>query len=183
MNFAKQTRQSGLSFPSDAMDFLFDGEFVQARKRQTQKQTDSAIKNHERVSERLFDLLGRARHRRRIRHAPMRRQRLAGPDRANFFGRVIAHRENKIELGRARPREFVPVFAPRASRGQTRNFKLPQRLRTNSPCCMAPRALRGEIRPAFAIHNRLGHDRARRIPGAQKQNVIVPLHRRVLDSF
>ena len=37
----------------------------------------------------------------RIRHAPMRGHRLAGPNRAGFVGGVVADREYEIEHGRA----------------------------------------------------------------------------------
>ena len=44
----------------------------------------------------------------RIRNAPVRCHRLAGPERASFGRRVVADREDKIERLRARRGEFIP---------------------------------------------------------------------------
>ena len=52
--------------------------------------------------------------------------RLTGPDRADFFGRVVANCENKVELRSARQREFIPCLAAQTLGWQVRYFELPQ---------------------------------------------------------
>ena len=60
------------------------------------------------VGEGQGDLRRRALRGRRIRHAPMRRHRLAGPDRADLRRRVVTDGEHEVELRRVRPLELVP---------------------------------------------------------------------------
>src|SRR5579859_2591177 len=107
----------------------------------------------------------------------MRRRRLPGPDRASFLGGVVANREDKVKRGGARLGKFLPAFAAQARGGHVRGFELAKRFRTNSAAGVAPRAVCPEQRPAFLIQNGFRHDRTCRIPGAQKQNVVRPLHK------
>ena len=57
--------------------------------------------------------------------------RLSGPDWADLFRCVVANRENKIELGRAGQREFIPCLAAQTLGWQVRHFELSQCFRTN----------------------------------------------------
>jgi hypothetical protein len=68
--------------------------------------------------------------------------------------------------GSAWPGELVPTLAAKASRGEVRRFQLPQRLGANASGGMTAGTEGGEGRMAFLICNGLGHDRARRVPGA-----------------
>src|SRR5271165_784095 len=75
----------GGGFPglaADAVDFLLDRELGKAGDRETKKQADAAIEAQERVAKGALDPLRASFYRGRIGNAPIRHQRLAGPDRA-----------------------------------------------------------------------------------------------------
>lgn len=117
---------------SDLVDFFFQRQLVNGRNWQREKQTDPSIKYRERFPKSALHFLGRSLEGGRIRNAPVRRHRLPRPDRANFVCRVVADGKNKIELGCARLREFIPTLAaqivPRHSaRLQPRNSFRPDR--------------------------------------------------------
>jgi hypothetical protein len=98
---------------------------------------------------------------------------LARPERTHFFGGIVTNSENEIELWGARFRKFVPAFAAQTVNRDSSGLKSLQRFGSDLPRWMAPRAVSREPRLAFEIQDRLGHDRARRISGAQKQNVVA----------
>src|SRR5271167_3465817 len=54
-----------------------------------------------------------------------------------------------------------------------RKRKLLERFRTHGSGRMTAGAIRGESGLAFAVQDGLGHDRARGISGAEKENVVV----------
>ena len=107
----------------------------------------------------------------RVGHAPMRRHRLARPDRAGFAGGVVADREDEVHLGRAGRGELVPVL--RAGEGRVVVEALQQLERIGMDLALGMRAGRERLEPAGAdaVEDRLGDDRARRIAGAQEQDV------------
>ncbi len=112
----------------------------------------------------------------RIGNAPMRSHGSAGPNGAYFLCSVIANREYKIKMRCARLCKFIPALAAQPFGRQPRPLQYLDRLRPNLPCWMATCAVRGEIWRASMIQNGLGHNRARRITGTQKQNVVASLH-------
>jgi hypothetical protein len=113
----------------------------------------------------------------------MRRHRLAWPNGAHFFCSVVAHSKNKIEFRRAWFGKFVPAFAAQIVCRNSGGIEPMQRFSSNRCRRMAPRAVSNEPRLAFEIQDRLGHDGARRVAGAQKQNVVVILHWRCNRTF
>ena len=109
----------------------------------------------------------------RIGNAPMRRHRLARPDGTHLLGRVVADREHEIHLGRSGFCELIPVLAAQALRRKMSEFDLLERLGPNPPGGVAARTVGGERRLALAVEDRLGHDRTRRIAGAQEEHVVA----------
>src|SRR5258708_18040410 len=116
-------------------------------------------------------------HRRRIGNAPMRRHRLTRPDGTDFVGRVVTDGKNEIHLGSVRLREFIPALAPQILRWNTRSFEAVDSLRPDCTRWMTSCAV--GAKPGFAreVKNRLGHDRPCRVAGAEKENVVVILHK------
>lgn len=114
---------------SNVVDFFFQGKPVDACKRETKEQADSAFKNKESVTVGTLYLLRRTPNRRWICDAPMSRQWLSRPNRAHFLGGVIADGEDKIELGRALLSKFIPTLAAKTVPGHMGNFELSERFR------------------------------------------------------
>ena len=112
------------SLLSDSVDFLLDGQRVKTGQGQTKQKADSAIQNHECLTEGLLDLFGCARYGGRVWHAPMRGHRLTRPDGADFFGRVIAHGENKMQIRCSGLGEFIPILATHVIGRQLGNLEL-----------------------------------------------------------
>src|SRR6266404_4299478 len=112
----------GFTSLADAIDFFLDGELVEARKRQAKQQAYPAVKHHEGIAKRAFDLLRRSYYGGRIGNTPMGGHRLTGPDGANFLGGVVADREYEIELRCSGLSELVPIFAAQVSGRQSRNL-------------------------------------------------------------
>ena len=73
-------------------------------------------------------------------------------------------------------REFVPTFASQAERRKMSRFQLPQRLGSNGSGRMASGAITSEAWPALLVKDCLSHDGASRVPGAQKQYVVMSFH-------
>src|SRR5207249_11755474 len=71
-------------------------------------------------------------------------------------------------------------LAMQAICGQSRHLNLLERLQAHNSGRVASRAVSREKRLPLAVENRLGHDRTRRIPRAQEQNVVSTLHCRHL---
>jgi hypothetical protein len=94
----------------------------------------------------------------------VRRDRLAGPEWAHLLGRVVAHCEDEIEMGRFNGCELIPRLAPSVGRAQPRSLDLPNGLRTHCARRVATRAMGCEVRAAFEVHDRFSHDRTSRIP-------------------
>src|SRR5208337_1529809 len=115
-------------------------------------------------------------HRRRVSNTPVRARRLSWHERTDLFRSVIANRQDEVELGRIRPRELIPGLAAQTFDRYLRQLKLTQRLRPYSSHRMASCAVGGKVQLAPGVQNCLGHDRARRISGAQEQDVEVCAH-------
>ena len=79
--------------------------------RERDEQLDPVLEHHVCVAERASLLGFRPLHSGRIRHTPMRRDRIAGPHRADFTSDLVADRKDEIHDRRTGPREFIPAFA------------------------------------------------------------------------
>jgi hypothetical protein len=86
---------------SDLQQPLLEGEPIQFVQWQADQDREPALQLVVGPEEGLALVIVAAFHRRRIFDAPVRRHRLAGPDRAHFSGRLIAHREHEVQLLRA----------------------------------------------------------------------------------
>ena len=84
------------------------------RDRQRVEYADPLIEHPVGVREGQRDFRRRAVGLGRIGNSPMRRHRLAGPDRAGFAGRIVADGEDEIELRRTGLGELVPGFGAEA---------------------------------------------------------------------
>ncbi len=164
------------SLLSDSIDFLLDGQRVKTGQGQTKQKADSAIQNHECITEGLLDLLGCSDYSRRVWHAPMRGHWLTRPDGANFFGRVIAHGENKMQIRCSGLGEFVPILATDGISRQLGNLELSQCLWMNTPGGVTSCAVSGESRKTLPVHDCFSHDGAGRISGTEEENVVASLH-------
>src|SRR6202040_3521114 len=106
----------------------------------------------------------------------MRRHWLSGPNRADLFCRVVADRKDKVHLRCSGQRELVPSFAPQPGYRKFRGFDLANRRGMHGAFRLASGAKRSEIWETLSIQDGFGHDRPRRVPRAQKQNVVATLH-------
>src|SRR5579862_238970 len=164
------------SSSSDVVDFFLNFEAVKTRERKTEEQADSAIQHEKRLAKcALHFILGSA-DCSRVRHSPMGRDGLPGPDGTNFLRRVVANGEHEVQGWRAGFGKLLPTLAAQAGGGKARVLKFAKSLRANLPCRMAACAVRREGRTSFEVQDRLGHDGARRVSGAQEQDVVMFLH-------
>ena len=92
------------------------------------------------------------------------------------MGSVVADSKDKIHLRRSWLGEFFPAFAAQSHYRKARGLQLRQRLRADKTSRMAPRTVGLEARSPFVPENAFGQDGAGRIPGTQKQNVVVVFH-------
>jgi hypothetical protein len=167
--------QVGYLVPN-AVEFLLQGQFFETCERETEQQTDSAVQNHESIMESSRDLFGTSLRGGRVRHTPMRRHGLARPDGTDLLGGGVAHGKNKMQWRRIGLRELVPRFAAQSLGRKPREFQLPERLRMHETGRVAAGAVCNEIRKAFPLQDGLGHDGARRVPRAEKENVVACDH-------
>jgi hypothetical protein len=156
---------------ADAIDFALNNFFLERSQRQREKQADSPVENRERFEEGTLNLTLGSLSRRGIGHAPPGRQGMSGPNRADFAGRPVAHGKHEVHFRRAGLSELVPTLAAQAVRRHVGTRYLSERLRVDMAGRVAPRAKAREVRRALPIQNCLGHEGARRISGAQEQNV------------
>ncbi len=140
-----------------------------------QEDPDAMFERAEGVAERQHSLRLAAFDRGRILDAPMRRHRLARPDRAGLAGGLVADRDDEVELDAARRGEFVPALAARAIRGNLHLREQFERQRIDPPGREASGTVAAESPPAPVIDERLRQDAARRIAGAQEQDVVSVL--------
>jgi hypothetical protein len=101
--------------------------------------------------------------------------RIAGPHRAQFARRLVAHGEDEIHHWGARPREFIPTFAAQPVRPQMKSFQHVEGQRMHGPFGKAAGAVASEPSPAPMIDQRLGQDAPRRSsPQLQRRQLRVP---------
>ena len=165
-----------LSWPSAgsrpiSSQVLLQRQLVDRVHRQADEDRDAVVEHAVGIGEGEMLLGLGAFHGGRVRHAPMRRHRLARPDRAGFVRRVVADREDEIHLGRARSREFVPAL--RAGEGGIVVEALQKLECIGMHLAFGMRAGRKRLEPAGAdpVEDRFGDNGSRRISGAQKQDV------------
>src|SRR5258705_6647954 len=102
----------------------------------------------------------------RIRDAPMRRHRSAGPYRTYFACRVIADCEDEVHRKRARFRKFVPTFAAEFGGEHPVVLEQLQHHRMNFAARVTARAVGAEFSLAPIIQNRFADDAAGAVAGA-----------------
>ena len=118
---------------------------------------DAVFQRAERVAEGLplFDI--GAINGRRIRHSPMRGDRLPRPDRADLARRLIADGKNEIHHGRVGFGEFVPALAAQSFGRQFERVQQLEGARMNSALRKAARA----VAPEAAFPQWLSRDSAK----------------------
>jgi len=163
-------------FLPNAVDFLLDREFVEARKRQAQQKADTSVKDIEGITKSTVDLVFRPRDRGRVWYGPVRRDGLAGPDRTGRFGGVIAHGDNEMKLRGAQLCELIPRLAAESFNRQPRRLDHLERMGIDASAGLAASAVSREVGPPFVVHEGLGHDGTRRVPRAEKKDVVASLH-------
>src|SRR5258708_33036515 len=105
----------------------------------------------------------------------MRGDRLAGPDRTDLARGRVADRDDKIHLGGIVLRELIPAFRAQAGRRQMGYPQRVERQGMNGALWMASRAVGAEAFARVRFQIALGQNRARRIAGAEKKDVVEEL--------
>src|SRR5262249_56673549 len=111
---------------------------------------------------------------------PGRGKGRGGPTRTAFARRVVADGEGKIERRRAGLGELVPRLRTKARRVVAEARQELHGVRVHSALRLAARTVGMEFTGAELVQDGLGHDRARRVAGAQEQNVERMGHRYLL---
>ena len=127
---------------------------------------------HHRATRRLEISIGR-RHGGGIRHAPVRRHRLARPE-GRLFGRgLVADSEDEVHTRRIDGGELAPILASQSLRGYPGLLQEFDGERIDGAFRVAAGAEGAELAAGNrrVIGHRLGQDRSRRIPGTQEQDV------------
>ncbi len=107
---------------SDIVELPLECEAVESFQWQAEQEADSALENKKRIAKRPFDFRFGSMNGRWVWNTPMGGHRLSGPDWANLFRRVVTNRKNKVEIGRARQRKFIPCFAAQTLGWQVGRF-------------------------------------------------------------
>ena len=115
--------------------------------------------------------LRRAFHRRRIFDAPVCRHRLAGPHRTDFLGRMVTDRKHEVEVRRTWRREFVPALGPKTLNRQMVLYQSRDSQRMHRTTWVTAAAECMEPPLAVMTQQHLRHNAARRVAGAEKQDV------------
>jgi hypothetical protein len=139
--------------------------------RQVHEDPDAMLERAESVAKREHPLGLAAGCRRRIRHAPVRGHGPARPHRADLVCRVVADRDDEIELHCARRRKFIPALAARFGRGDLQVREQLERERVDASARETARAVRAEPALAPMVQQRLGEDAPRRVAGAQEEDI------------
>src|SRR5262249_42440295 len=105
-----------------------------------------------------------------------------GADGTGLGRRVVADGEGKIERRRAGLGELVPRLRTKARRVVPEARQELPRVRVYFALRLAARTVGMEFIGAELVQDGLGHDRARRVAGAQEQNVERMGHRYLLTS-
>ena len=96
----------------------------------------------------------------------MRGHRIAGPDRADFTGGLVAHGEHEIRRRRARLGEFVPAFTTQPAGIEMRLCEQIERERVHRTLWKTAGAMASKPALAPMIDQCLGKDASGRIAGA-----------------
>ena len=156
---------------ADGLQLLLQSELVERADRQADENRDAVVEHPERVGEGEPDFSLVAGGGCGIGNAPMRGHRLARPHRAGLGRRVVANREHEIELRRVRPGELAPVLGAKAADVEIELAQEIDRIGVNSALRLAAGREGAKFSPPLPIQDGFGHDRARRIAGAEKEDV------------
>src|SRR5258708_6564563 len=107
--------------------------------------------------------------------APMRRHRLAGPNRAHLARGRVAHRDDEIHLGGIAPRELVPTLRAQPGGRQAGYPQRVERQGMDGALRVAAGAMAKEAIAGVRVQIALGKNRAGRIPGAEEEDVVESL--------
>src|SRR5438132_8919153 len=145
-------------------------DLIQLLDRQGEKEIDASRQRGKRILEGVALLLVGSFYRSRIRHAPVRLDRMARPDRADLGGRRVAYRDDEIDLRRTGPRKFVPALRARCGSRQPAFAQQFERKWIDAAGWMTAGAVSNEAAAAGVVEISLGEDRPRRVAGAEKQH-------------
>ena len=110
--------------------------------------------------------------------APMRGDRIARPDRADFAGGLVADGKDEIHHRRTGTDELVPALAAQTAGRQSEPLKKIERQRVHRAFREAAGAVALEPAGAPMVEQNFGEDAPRRVAGAQEQDVVDrTLHR------
>src|SRR5260370_41341402 len=104
-------------------------------------------------------------------NAPMRGHGRPGPAGTDFARRVVADGEGKIERRRARLGELIPRLRTKARRVIAETLQELDRVRVHFALRLAARTVGTKFTGTELVEDGLGHDGARRVSGAEKQDV------------
>src|SRR5665809_15098 len=107
----------------------------------------------------------------RIGQPPMGAHRLPRPYWASFLRGVVADGEHEIELGRAGCGKLIPRLGAELRHVVIGFFQQVERQRMDVAERLAAGAIGVEFTAPEAVQDALGHDRARGVAGAKKENV------------
>src|SRR6516164_3965342 len=108
----------------------------------------------------------------RVGNAPMRRDRIARPDRTDLTSRLIADSEDKIHDRHTGAGEFHPTLAAQARYRQVEPIKQINGQLTHCALRETASAVSVELPFTYMIEQGFGEDAARRVPCAQEQDVV-----------
>src|SRR5262249_18167081 len=166
---------------ADPLEPPLQAQPIEAADRQGRENANALMQHPVRILERERDLSRGAFGFGWIGNAPMRRHRLAGPHRTDLARGVVADGEGKIERRRARLGELVPRLRAQARRVVAEARQELDCVRVYTALRLATRAVGTEFTGAELVQDGLGHDRARRVAGAEKQDVEGMGHRYLLQ--
>src|SRR5262249_26265775 len=156
---------------ADLFESLLQAELVEASDRQRCEGAD-ALKQHSVSIRKSNGNLGR-----RpfgfcwIRKSPMRGHRLARPYRTGFARRAVADGKDEVERRCARLSELVPGLRTKPRCVIAETLQQLDRVRVHSALRLTTGTVGTEFTCPDLVQDGLGHDRARRVARAQKQDV------------
>src|SRR5688500_7464453 len=168
--------------PADLTQRPLEGRAIDAVEGEAGEVLDAAAQLDERRGKRGALFLFAAFHRGGVRHAPVRRHGLAGKDRADLAGRVVADRDHEVDRRSALARELLPALAAHAVDRVPVAHQHIDGERVHATRRVAAGAERLEAAAAQRIEDRLGDDRARRVGGAEEEDSVGPWHDRALQG-
>src|SRR3984893_15314844 len=156
---------------AEVVDVAFERWALELLDRQRHKKLDAVFERDIRLAESFPLLSDRALHGSRVRHAPMNRDRLARPDRADFTGGLVADRKDKIHDRRAGSGELVPAFAAQAAGRQMNLFEQVESYGMNRAFRKAAGAIAFEPFLAPMLDQPFGEEAPGRVTGGEKEDV------------